>query len=223
MKNAPASKNLARIVGTLFITGTVAGILSVVVTGDTLISNDVAAAASNDSQVIIGTLLVLLMGFALALIPVLLYPLFRTYSQTLAMAAVLFRGALEAVGYIAIALSWLLLLTLSREFTQAADPNAAHFQTLLSLTQASTVWLTHILAIVFSLGALIIYYLFYRTKLIPDWLSTWGLSGAVLYMAAPILALFDVDLPFLMAPLALQEMVLAVWLIVKGFSPQTTH
>jgi hypothetical protein len=76
------------------------------------------------------------------------------------------------------------------------------------------------LEIVFSLGALMIYYLFYQSKLIPRWLSVWGLIGAILYLAAGLFAIFSVDFSILLeAPLALQEMVLAVWLIVKGFNP----
>ena len=83
------------------------------------------------------------------------------------------------------------------------------------------------LAIVFCLGALMIYYLFFRTRLIPRWLSGWGFVGAILYLAAPLWIMFDPNHPplsldsgvgILMAPLALQEMVLAVWLIVKGFN-----
>lgn len=62
-----------------------------------------------------------------------------------------------------------------------------------------------------------IYYVFYQSKLIPRWLSVWGLIGAILYLTVPILNLFGFAFEILMLPLALQEMVLAVWLIVKGF------
>jgi hypothetical protein len=74
-----------------------------------------------------------------------------------------------------------------------------------------------ILNIVFSLGALMIYYISHQSKLLPRWISVWGLIGAVLYLASGLSAMFGVSLGFLMAPLALQEMVMAVWLIVKGF------
>jgi hypothetical protein len=63
-----------------------------------------------------------------------------------------------------------------------------------------------------------IYYLFYQSQLVPKWLSVWGLIGAILYLASGLFATFSVDIGTLESPLALQEMVLAVWLIVKGFN-----
>jgi hypothetical protein len=74
-----------------------------------------------------------------------------------------------------------------------------------------------VIAIIFSVGAALFYYLFYRSRLIPRWLSIWGLLGAALYLAAPLFDLFGSSFGALMAPLALQELVLAVWLIIRGF------
>ena len=77
---------------------------------------------------------------------------------------------------------------------------------------------------IFPLGAVILYSVFYRERLVPRWLSGWGLIGAVLYWVAGLLVMFDVITPLetphimLQAPLGLQEMVLAIWLIAKGFS-----
>jgi hypothetical protein len=213
------SKKTARIVGVLFIIGTVAGVLSVVFTGPILDDPDYLMKVSADeNQIIIGALLVLIMGFALAMVPVVLFPIFKKHNEALALGSVVFRGALEAGAYIAIVISWLLLLTLSQEYVKAGAPDASYFQTLGTLLLEAADSIGQILSIVFSLGALMIYYLFYQSKLIPRWLSVWGLIGAILYLAAPLLGMFGSELEILFAPLALQEMVLAVWLIVKGFN-----
>lgn len=215
-----ANRRTAVIVGILFIVGTVSGILSGVVTGSILSAPDVLVQVSEKSSLlIVGVLLVLTMGFALAMVPVMLFPLFKKHNQALALGAVLFRGALEAVAYILIVISWLALLTLSREYVHSGTPEAISFQTLSIVLLDAGNWINQILGIVFSLGALMIYTVFYQSKLIPRWLSIWGLIGSGLYFAPHVLYLFGIDLGFLVAPLALQEMVMAIWLIAKGFSP----
>ena len=214
-----SNRKTAIIVGILFITGTVAGVLSALFTGPILDHPDyLTKVTSNQNQIIMGALLVLIMGFALAMIPVMMFPIFRKHNEASALGAIVFRGVLEAVTYIAIVISWLFLLTLSREYVKAGAPDASYFQILGTLLLEADDWIAQILAIVFSIGALAIYYLFYQSKLIPRWLSIWGLIGAILYLAAPLLAIFGIVSEILMAPLALQEMVLAVWLIVKGLN-----
>ena len=222
-------RKTAIIVGVLFIIGTGAGILSVVFTGPILGDPDyLTKFSANENQIITGAAFVLIMGFALAMMSVMLFPIFKKYNEALALGAVVFRGVLEAVTYIVIVMSWLLLITISREYVKAGAPDVSNFQTFGTLLQGVTYWSDHILAIVFTLGALIIYYLFFQSKLIPRWLSVWGLVGALLYLAAPLLNVFDPQHPSLslsvgwgrlMWPLAVQEMVFAVWLIVKGFNP----
>lgn len=224
-----ASRKTAIIVGVLFIIGTVAGVASGVVTGPVL--NDpqyLTLVAANEGIIVLGALLVLVMGFPLAMIPVMLYPIFEKYNKPLALGAVVFRGVLEAVTYILIFMGWLLLIPLSREFVAAGTPDASYFQSLGMLLTQAVYWTNHALALVFTIGALMIYWLFYKTRLIPAWLSLWGFVGAVLYFAATIMNMFDpqhlplslgVKWGYLMIPLAIQEMVFALWLIVKGFNP----
>jgi len=213
-------RKTAVFVGVLFIIGTVAGILSAVFTGSIFDDPDFLIKVSeNQNQVIIGALCVLIMGFALAMVPVMLFPIFRKQNEALALGAVLFRGALEAVTYMAMAIIWLILINVSREYNVAGVPEADNLQFLGTLLLDANGPINIILEIIFSLGALMIYYLFYQSKLIPRWLSGWGLLGAILYFAAGLLELFSLNLGFLLAPLALQEMALALWLIIKGFSP----
>jgi hypothetical protein len=212
-------RKTAIIVGVLFIIGTVAGALSLPFLGGFIDDPDyLINVSANANQVIIGVLLILIMGFALAMVPVMLFPIFKKHNEALALGSVVFRGALEAVTYIAIVIGWLLLLTVSQEYVKAGAPDASYFQTLGTLLLEADVWSNQILRIVFSLGALMIYYLFYQSKLIPRWLSVWGLIGAILYLAVPLLRMFGSELGILMAPLGVQEMVFALWLIVKGFN-----
>jgi hypothetical protein len=205
-------------VGTLFIVADVAGVLSYVVTQGLLDGQDaLTRIAANQSHLALGALLVLIMGLALAMIPLVMYPIFRKYSEVLALGTVVFRSALETVAYMACAGIWLALLELSREPAAVASAGAPHVQTLsrlLVMTQGSVAsWMT---AIVFSLGALMFYSLFYRSRLVPRWLSVWGLVGAALYLAWPLSEMFGHGQDLLMAPLAVAEIVLAVWLIAKG-------
>jgi hypothetical protein len=216
------NRKTAVIVGVLFIIGTVAGVLSAVFTGSTFSDPDYLIKVSeNQTQIIIGALCVLIMGFALAMVPVMLFPIFKKHNEALALGAVLFRGALEAFTYIAMVISWFLLVSLGQAYTTAGALDASYFQTLGTLLLEAGGWINQILAIVFSLGALMIYYLFYQSKLIPRWLSIWGLVGGVLYLFVPLVGIFGPNVELLMVPLALQEMVLAVWLIVKGFNLST--
>ena len=215
-------QSTARIVGILFIIGTVSGILSAVFTGNIFSDPEVLVqVAANEAQVLLGAAFVLLMGFSLAMVPVMMFPLFKQKNEALALGAVVFRGPVEAVLYILTVLSWLALITLGREFVAAGAPADSHFQTFSAVLVRSGLQINQVLEIAFSLGALMFYTLFYQTRLIPTWLSLWGLIGAVLYHIAGWTDLFGVDMGVLIFPLALQEMVMAVWLLVKGFSPGT--
>jgi hypothetical protein len=158
------------------------------------------------------------MGFALAIVPVVMFPISRKFNVTLAFGYVVFRGALETMLYIAIVISWLLLITISQAYVEAGAPDASHLQTLgILLLELPDYWINHINTLVWAMGALMFYYLLYRSKLIPRWLSGWGLVGTFLIIAAGLLGLFGSGTDVLEFPLAVQEMVMALWLIVKGF------
>jgi hypothetical protein len=207
-----ADRKAAAWIGVLYIIGTVALVLSAVVTDAVLTGPAyLAHVAAQPNQVAIGALLVLLAGLALAMVPVVFWPVGKRYNETLAMGYVVFRGALETVLYIVGALCWLLLIALSTE------PDAGPLASFVRTTE-TVIW-DQLIAIPFVLGALMFYWLLYQSRLVPRWLSTWGLVGAVLYIVAPLGSMFGLSLGVLMAPLAVQEMVLAVWLIAKGFNP----
>ena len=220
------SKKTARIVGILYIIGTAAGVMSVVLTQSLLNAPDLLGKVSaNQNQLIIGSLLVLIMGLALALVAVTLYKILKKQNETLALGYLVFRGALETVIYIVMVITWLFLVIVSREYLKAGTPDASQFQTLGTVLLNGNNAIGTILGIVFSLGALMLYYVFWRSKLIPRWISGWGFFAIILHLATNFLIMFDVTsstatvTTVLNLPIGLQEMVMAIWLIVKGFNP----
>jgi len=218
------NRKTAIIVGVLFIIGTVAGILSVVFTGSILGDPGyLIKISANENQIIIGALFVLIMGLALAMVPVVMFPIFKKQNEVLALGYVVFRGALETVIYIPTVISWLFLIIVSQEYLKAGAPAASYFQTLGTLLIGVYDQIHPIGGIVFSLGALMFYFLFYQSKLIPRWLSGWGLIAAILGLGAGLAGMFGLTsslstIDVLALPIFLQEMVMAVWLIVKGFN-----
>jgi Domain of unknown function (DUF4386) len=205
-----ADRQAAIWIGVLFIIGTVALVLSLAVTDGVLTGpGSLDRIVLEQNRVAIGALLVVVAALALAMVPVVFWPIGRRYDETLAMGYVVFRGAIETVFYIVIAGGWLVLISLSRE--PAAGPLVGLVRTTESVIS------NQLMSIPFALGALMFYVLLFQARIVPRWLSTWGLAGAALYLGAPVANVFGLSLGVLMAPLALQEMVLAVWLIAKGF------
>ena len=227
-KESPHGTNrkTAAVVGVLYIIGTVAGILSVVFSTPILDGPDfLIKVSANENQFVIAALFVLLMGLALAMVPVMMFSILKEHNQALALGYVVFRGALETVTYIAMVITWLFLLIVGREYVAAGASDASYFQTLGSLLKEGNEPIAQIVLIVFSLGALMLYYLLYQSKLIPRWISGWGFFAILLNLATGFLILFHLQSPFstinmiMNFPIFLQEMVMAVWLIVKGFNP----
>jgi len=216
-----SDRKIAIIVGVLYIVGTVAGIMWKVLTGS--IQNDLnllTKVTANENQIIIGALFLLVMGLALAMVPVMMFPILKKHNEALALGYIVFRGALETFTTIVVVIGWIFLTILGQHYIAGA-PDASYFQTLGTLTLEGNVLIGTISQIVFPLGALMFYWVLYQAKLIPRWISGWGLIAAMLKLALPFLELFGI-LAFqdiFDTPIGLQEMVLAVWLITKGFNP----
>jgi hypothetical protein len=224
-ENRDSYRKTSIIVGVLFILG-FAGIPSVVLTTPILSAPDyLIKISASENQIIMGTLFQVIMAVACAGIAIGLYPVLKKHNEALALGAVGFR-IIEAVLYFVSALAMLSLLTVSQEYVKGGTPDASYFQTLGVLLLAIRDWASQVLgSIAFILGALMYYYVFYRSKLIPQWLSGWGLIAAVLHLTGIILTMFgqigsfSTIQVFLAFPIAANEIVLAVWLIVKGFNP----
>ncbi|MCD4822268.1 MAG: DUF4386 domain-containing protein [Methanococcoides sp.] len=216
-----SNRKTAIIVGLLFIIATVAYSLGVILLDPILGASDYLTNASeNENQMIMGSFLVLIDAVAVAGIGIMMYPILKKCNEALALGyagARIAEGVLFIVNVIAI----LTLLTLSQEFVKAGVLDAPYYQTLGTiLLAAGDLAFLFGFAVAFTLSALILNYLLYRSKLVPRWLSGWGFVGALLLWVYYLLQPFSINLlGILFIPIAVQEMVFAVWLIVKGFDP----
>ncbi len=217
-----SNRKTAIIVGVLFIIATVSSILSVVLGANIHDPDYLINFSENKTQVMIGVLLMLTAAASIAGIPIVMFPILKKHNESLALGYV---GAriFEGFFFVVFAIILLSILSLSQEFVNAVDPVASYFQTSGALLLAVFDWTSILLDFPFPLGALMLNYLLYTSKLIPRWLSIWGLIGAPLMMTVGLVGMFgDTSLSesavYLAAPIALQEMVFAGWLIVKGFN-----
>jgi hypothetical protein len=222
-----ASRKNARWAGIFYIIATVAPISTIFFIG--FLGGGVAGepipdylvnVSANEGQVIIGMLIELIWALAVVGIIVTLFPILKKHNEALALGFFGLRFV-EAISTIIHSIILLSLLTLSQEYAAAGFPDASHFQTAGTLFLAAREW-TFLIGsgLVWSLSALILNYLLYQRKLIPRWLSVWGFAGAALSFANYSPEFFGIDsIEILFLPIAVQEMVFAVWLIVKGFNP----
>jgi hypothetical protein len=154
-----------------------------------------------------------------------LYPIMNKHSLGLAIGVVGFRvteGMIDILGGV----STISLLSLSQEFVKVGTQDAAYFQTIGAIIKAGDAWLSNgAMLICWCIGALMYYVVFYQYRLVPRWISVWGLIGITLVTIASVMVMFGIIPGFgkvqMIAnlPIMPQEMVFAIWLIAKGFNP----
>ncbi|MBF9015988.1 MULTISPECIES: DUF4386 domain-containing protein [unclassified Oceanispirochaeta] len=219
----------ALMAGLLYFSGTAFGVSSAVVGGE-VISSSVTnkpipsidllnMVAADSSRITAASFLILLMGISLVAMTVFLYPIFRKDSKELAAGMLLFRGALEGTYYFISTMGFLALVLIGNEYA-ATGADSTALQSMGNVFYQFQSLLGPVGTIIFLIGATCLYISFYRTRLIPRWLSVWGLIGVVPYMAYALLHFFHMDNGigfYLQMVLAPQELVMGFWLIIKGF------
>lgn len=218
-KKMDSYRKTAIIVGVLFITATVAYSIGTILLDPILGDSDYLTKVSeNENQVIIGAFLVLIDAVAVAGIGITIYPVLKKHNEASALGysgARLAEGILFVVNVIFI----LTLLTLSQEFVKAGTPDDSYYQVLGTVFLAAGDWAFLLgFGLAFTISALILNFVLYRSKLVPRWLSVWGFVGAALLWVYYLLQYVGINqAEILFLPIAVQEMVFAVWLIIKGF------
>jgi len=217
-------KRTARLVGALFLTAMVASLLGAgLVESSITAPNYLAAVAANQAQLTVGLLLELLNALAVVAIGFLMLPILRLHSGTMAHGYLGFR-TIEAVFCSAIIIGPLSLLILSQSDLQAGVLGAASVDAIGALAMAGRASIANLLIpVFFCMGAFLLYSAAYQARFLPRFISVWGLVATALVLTLNLVSLFfefslSVTMIFAL-PIILNEIVMGIWLIVKGFNP----
>ncbi len=217
-------RRTAAVVGALFIVATGFFMAGQALHGPFLNSDDVLEVAfPNRSMVMVGVLIELIGVFAIPLIALVFYPILRRASETAALSYVGLR-IMEAAALVVVDGNLLAMVSLSEAF-HAGTASTGALATQLGTLQAvnESAFLISVV-VAFPLGSLLLNSVLWKSRLVPPAIAIWGVFGAALLLVGGGLDLLALtpDVPpvlfevLLTVPIAVQEMVLAGWLIGKG-------
>ena len=214
----------AMIIGVLFIVATVSAFGAVLYHPILKNPHYLVKGPTRRNQITLGALFELIAAAAVVGTSVAFFPFLKMGNESIALGYVGFR-LFEAVIIVIGLISLLSLLTLRQEFASGATLDTSSLQTVGKSLLAIRAW-TSVLGPNFMLGinTLMFSFLLYQTRLVPGPIAVMGLIGATLIFIAALLEMFGVILPIslwkvvLALPVASYEMILAVYLIVKGFN-----
>ncbi len=217
-----SNRKAAVAAGVLFIVATVADVISraALLTPVLRLPDPLAAISANETSVVLGAMLLFVGAAAAGGIAIAMFPVLRGHGEALAFASVGFR-LIESAFYLGIVVCLLILVAMSEQALGSGSP--AVFAVPVALVLAARDALGQVGVLAFALGATMYYWLFYRSHLVPRWLSAWGLVAIASLVVSVVLVISGVVEPMsppqvlLALPIGVQEMVLAGWLIAKGF------
>ncbi|MFD0050670.1 DUF4386 domain-containing protein [Actinomycetes bacterium NPDC127524] len=220
-----STRTASRIAGILFIIAAITAILGVIFYKPILNdSNYLIQGPAHSNLVVLGALMELVLVVSAVGTATVMFPFLKKYNKTIAIWHVCFRF-MEAIIITVGVISVLSLLTLSEHYIAAGASNPASYQVSGILLKAVHDW-TFLLGPNFFLGinTMMYSYIFYKSKLVPRFISILGMSGSVLIFLAAVLEMFGVIDQvsawggILAVPVFANEMILAVWLITRGFN-----
>ena len=217
-------RKTAVLVGALYILAAVTSVIALIEYGPVLHDTAfVLKGSAHSARVATGALLETVLAFSIIGISLAMFPILRKRGEGLALGYACFR-LLEATVIIVGIISLLSVVTLSRQYAQAAGPDAASYQVAGRALVAQHDW-TFLFGPDLALGpsTLIMSWFLLRSRLVPRFIAVMGLVGGPLVLASAVLVMFNAYSQTSTwgaasaIPVAAYEMTFAVWLIVKGF------
>ena len=153
-------------------------------------------------------------------IAIFLYAFIKKYEQRLAIAYL----AIAGINFTIIVVSNIIhvnLLSLSEEFAITTSATNEYYTTLAKMLYDAYYWTHFLMLMLYSIGGLVLYYFLFRSKLIPGWLSIWGILASIVVFFGGALQLADIKVSgLLFVQNGIYVLTFIVWLLVKGFNPK---
>ena len=220
-------KKTAAVAGVFFVIATVAAITGLILYNPILHNPDfIVGSTQYQMQIRWGAFFEILTAISVMGTAITLFPVLKKYNEAMAISTVAFR-LLEATIIIIGIMSMLTILSLNQHFIPGIDKNTnnyiLHGRMLVALHDWAFLFGPNI-----ALGpsTLITSYLLYKSRLVPRFISVLGMVAGPLISISGILVLFgtypQISLlgVFFSLPVFTYELVLAGWLLVKGFKPE---
>ena len=173
-------------------------------------------AATHSLQISLSVLLGLATGALSVGIAITAYPVFRQYTQAMALWFI----ALAVVGLAVTTgenIGVRSMLSLSDAYAKASAADRNQFEALRVVVASARNWAHYMGLVVAGCTVFVLYAVLYRFALVPRALAAFGLAAVMLQIAAVAMPLFGYGIVFLMlAPLGVSQLLLAIWLIAKG-------
>jgi Domain of unknown function (DUF4386) len=219
------ARKTALVAGVFYLLTFVSSIPAVGLLGPVLNNPDYIVASGSDTRVLFGCLLDVVNAIACIGTAVTLFPVVKRQNEAVALGFVtarMFEAAVILIGVV----SLLAVVTLRHDLAGAAGADRATLVTTGRALVAVRDW-TFLLgpSLVPGFNALLLGYLMYRSRLVPRLIPVLGLVGAPLLIASVVTTLFRGNDQILVLaaigtlPVAAWELLLGLWLAVKGFRP----
>ena len=177
-------------------------------------------AAPHSLQISLSVLLGIATGALLVGIAIAAFPVFRQYSQAMALWFVALAVVSLSVSIVE-NISVMSMLSLSEAYVRANGAERELFQALRIVVASARNWAHYVGLIVVGSTLFVLYAVLYRFALVPRALAAFGLAAVMLQLIAVAMPLFGQSIVFLLlAPLGVSQLALALWLIIKGFRDQ---
>jgi uncharacterized protein DUF4386 len=147
-----------------------------------------------------------------------MFPILKPHNERIAVGYLAFR-IMDAIFIAIMVLFVLLQIPLGGEYLKAGASDTSYLQALSTVFAQAQRYAYELGMITLGISGLMLNYTLYGARLVPRWLAIWGLLGYAIILCGMVSAIMGSGLGDLSSYAGgLWEVVVGVWLIVKGFN-----